>query len=265
MSLVGAPLLYVFYDICRLTEQRALLETAMALPVIEVEPHQPHHRHGVVKYDAGNLILSLNLSTVGKFRADASDALTTVFEVDQPAPLRERLQRHTGMTAAPGDGRFTDADGHHYAVLEAPAGRHRPVVGELRLTVADLAESVEFYGERLGLDPLESPEGTARFATGTVPLVLLPGEVAPDGRRPRRSTYLLVFHAGDIEEAHAALVDRGVAFGSRRVAFSEIGGTARFDDPSGHRFCLYEPSAESLTWGSGEKVMNVVAGSPVAS
>jgi hypothetical protein len=48
------------------------------------------------------------------------------------------------------------------------------------------------------------------------------------------------------------------------VGFSEIGGTIRFDDPSGHRLCLYVPSRESLTWGSGPKVLEL-AGAPAAA
>jgi hypothetical protein len=56
-----------------------------------------------------------------------------------------------------------------------------------------------------------------------------------------------------------ALVQRGLHFKGTRVGYSDIGGTTRFVDPSGHVFCLYEPSQESLTWGSGSKVKEITA------
>jgi hypothetical protein len=55
-----------------------------------------------------------------------------------------------------------------------------------------------------------------------------------------------------------ALVERGLAFQGSRIAHSEIGATARFEDPSGHRICIYEPSKECLSWSSGAKVMEIM-------
>jgi catechol 2,3-dioxygenase-like lactoylglutathione lyase family enzyme len=269
VSLRRSPLLYVFFETYQLTRQRELLESVIGLPVVEVEPHQPHHRHGVVKYDAGNLIISLNLSTASRFRKDGSDALATVFTVDQAWPLAERLRNETSLVAAHGGGLFTDLHGHHHIFRSGPAGRigHLawPAVDELQLTVGDLAASVSFYRDVLGLELLERAESRACFATGRVRLALEHGQVAVDGGRLRRNTYLLVFHTSDINRMCATLIQRGLTFKNRRVGFSEIGGTIRFEDPSGHRFCLYEPSAESLSWGSGGKVMEIVAGRVMAS
>ena len=59
--------------------------------------------------------------------------------------------------------------------------------------------------------------------------------------------------------AERALRARGLEF-SPPSGFSDIGGTARFRDPSGHTFCLYQPSAESLTWGSAGKVLDLMTG-----
>ena len=67
-----------------------------------------------------------------------------------------------------------------------------------------------------------------------------------------------------LEETRAALEARGLEFRGVRVGFSEIGGTTRFDDPSGHRLCLYVPSEESLTWGSGPKVLEIAGGQAAA-
>jgi predicted enzyme related to lactoylglutathione lyase len=252
MSLRSSALLYVFSDVYQLSQQRELLETVLRLPVIEIEPHLPHHRHGVVKYDAGDLILSLNLSSPGKFRSDASDGLVTVLSAD-PDPAFEL----TAYGRLDGD-LFTDPSGHHYRLQQGELG-DAPVVEELRLTVRELDESVAWYGEVLDLGLVERDSETARFATGSVDLVLEQRGVAVDGLPLRLQTSLIVFHTRAIEATHAALADRGLQLGNAHPAYSDIGGTSRFDDPTGNRFCLYEPSEESLTWGSGPKVIEIAA------
>jgi hypothetical protein len=81
MSLCGAPLLYVFYETASLERQRSFCEDILGLPVIENQFHPPHEFHGLVKYDGGQIILSLNLSKEAKFHRCASDGLTTVLSV----------------------------------------------------------------------------------------------------------------------------------------------------------------------------------------
>ena len=253
MSLRGSPLLYVFSDVHGLPRQRELLEEVLGFPVIELEPHLPHHRHGVVKYDAGDLILSLNLSSPGKFREGASDGLVTVLAV---AP------GSTDAVAAYGrldGGVFTDPSGHHYLLRQRASSS--PAVEELRLTVRDLDESVEWYGDVLDLELTSRDDNTARFATGSVDLVLDQRAVAVDGGRLRLQTSLIVFYTATLEETHAELSERGLQLGNAHPAYSDIGGTSRFDDPTGNRLCLYEPSEESLGWGSGPKVLEIAAGS----
>jgi catechol 2,3-dioxygenase-like lactoylglutathione lyase family enzyme len=261
MSLHESPLLYVFYDIAGLDAHRELLESAIGLPVIEVEAHLPHERHGVVKYDGGTLIPSINLSTPRKFHDDQSDALVTVFDV--PAAFdREAVRERCAVTDTPAGEVFTDPWGHHYAFRPAAdgAGPSAPVVAELRLAVDDVAESVAFYRDLLDLDVVDESPGQARIATASTDLVLERRSVGVDGRTLDRRTVLIVFYARPIQEMRETLIDRGLAFSTRRVAYSKIGGTTRFEDPSGHRFCLYEPSDDSLTWGSGQKVLAVAAG-----
>jgi predicted enzyme related to lactoylglutathione lyase len=261
MSLRRAPLLYVFYETSQIRSQRVLFESVIGVPVIEVEPHLPHHRHGVFKYDAGGVVLSHNMSGPSRFRPEDSDALVTVFGVP-PGWSAERVRAVEGMTGRD-DGLFTDTEGRHFHFV--PDARHtRPVVDELRLTVGDLEASVAFYRDVLDLEMVERTERTARFATGTVAIEVEEGDAAPDGRRPRHHSYLLVFHTAEIEAARAALVERGLEFRQPRVGFSEIGGTIRFDDPSGQRFCLYVASEESLTWGSGPKVLELAGGRAAA-
>mgnify|MGYP006144379899 CR=1 FL=1 len=261
MSLRSAPLLLLFYETSRIRRQRQLFEDVIGVPVIEVEPHLPHHRHGVFKYDAGGIILSHNMSGPSRFRPGESDALVTAFAV--PAEWSFERLRETGMAAENGDGTWTDEEGRHFAFLPTP-GLDRAVVDELRLVVPDLDGSARFYEEVLDLEPLERTEAHARFATGTVPIRLVRGDRGPDGGRLRHHSYLVVFHAPEIEETRAALEARGLEFRGVRVGFSEIGGTTRFDDPSGHRLCLYVPSEESLTWGSGPKVLEIAGGQAAA-
>ena len=266
MTLHGAPLLYVFFYTAALSRQRELCERILGLPVIENQFHPPHEYHGLVKYDGGNIILSLNLARESRFQKDASDGLITVLSVDKTAYVQERLRQHGYTPPQETNGVFTDAYGHHYIFRNASpsaaeATRHAlPAVQELRLTVGDLSTSIAFYAGLLGLDPLKRTANQARFATGTVDLVLQAARAAPDGRALRYSTYLIVFYAENILETREALVRRGLHFTGTRVGFSDIGGTARFVDPSGHIFCLYEPSQESLTWGSGSKVKELIAG-----
>jgi catechol 2,3-dioxygenase-like lactoylglutathione lyase family enzyme len=260
MSLRRAPLLYVFYETSQIRSQRVLFESVIGVPVIEVEPHLPHHRHGVFKYDAGGVVLSHNMSGPSRFRPEDSDALVTVFGVP-PGWSAERV-RSVGL-AGRADGLFTDPEGRHFRFV--PHARNtRAVVDELRLTVDDLEASIAFYRDVLDLELVGRTGRAARFATGTVSIGLEEGHEAPDGRRPRRHSYLLVFHTADIEGARTALLERGLEFRQPRVGFSEIGGTIRFDDPSGQRFCLYVASEESLTWGSGPKVLEL-AGGPAAA
>lgn len=254
MSLRNAPLLYVFLDIHDLDAQRELLESVLGLPVIEIEPHLPHERHGVVKYDAGDTILSLNLSTRGKFRAQESDALVTVLGVDAQRATPARLAGRGDLVRRDDGLLLTDPSGHHYLLQPADG----PAVRELRLVVDDLDRSVAFYRDVLDLELESVDRDGARFGTGSVPLALVPGDRAIDGRRPQRRTVLIVFHAPDVDALVATMRARGLVFANRRAYFTDIGGSIRFEDPSGHRICLYQPSAECLTWGSGPKVLDLV-------
>ena len=212
--------------------QRAFLERRLSLPVIETDGDR-RHRHGVVKYDAGSVILSLNLSPASRFGASGSDGLTIVF--------------------AGGTTLVTDPHGHHFRLGDRPAP-----VAELRLRVTDPAASVVFYRDVLGLrqpDPAKSA-----FATGSAPIVLEPVPLAADGRRIRHDTYLLVFHTPDIDRSTAELAAAGLTFTGRAIGSKDIGRTIRFTDPSGHRFCLYQPSDRALTDRSGMTVRKILAG-----
>jgi len=237
VTLRDRPLLYVFLEAPDLAAQRAFLEHRLGLPVIETD-HDRSHRHGVVKYDAGSLILSLNLSPASRFGASGSDGLT--------------------LACAGGTALTTDPHGHHFLLGPGRLGDRPPTVAELRLRVTGPAASIAFYRDVLGL---RQPDPAApAFATGTVPIVLEPAPLAADGRRIRHDTYLLVFHTPDIDRSTAELAAAGLRFTGRSVGSKDIGRTIRFTDPAGHRFCLYEPSDRALTDDSGPTLRKILAG-----
>jgi catechol 2,3-dioxygenase-like lactoylglutathione lyase family enzyme len=244
-GLAGAPLMFVFLDVSSLPRHRRLYERELGLAVVENQFHPPHEHHGLVKYDAGGTILSLNLFAERKFRGEAADGVTLVIRVADRS-LVDRFGRA-----------FTDADGHHYVFADEPPASSdlRCDVSELRFAAPDATAARAFYGDVLGL-----PEtGEGRFRTGSIDLVTYPADRAPDGRPIRHNAVLTVFYTADVVAAEAALIGRGLRFSSG-AGFSDIGGTARFRDPSGHTFCLYQPSADSLTWGSAGKVLELMSG-----
>ncbi|MFI5495991.1 VOC family protein [Actinoplanes sp. NPDC051859] len=232
MTVRDLPLLYVFLEAHDLDAQRAFLEHRLGLDVIETD-NDPHHRHGVVKYDAGSLILSLNLSPASRFAASGSDGLT--------------------MVCAGGTTLTTDPHGHHFRAADPPVR-----ITGLHLRVTDLPAATAFYRTVLGLR--QPDPAVPIFATGTVPIVLEPALRAADAREIRQDTYLLVFHTPDIDRTTAELSAAGLTFSGRKVGAKDIGRTIHFTDPTGNRFCLYEPSEVSLTAGSGATVRELLAG-----
>jgi predicted enzyme related to lactoylglutathione lyase len=124
--------------------------------------------------------------------------------------------------------------------------------------VDDVETSVGFYRDLLGWEPYEVCPGRATFATGTLPVSIESGSCSFDGRRIRHTGYLLVLHTAEIDSVHAGLVSRGLSFSGHKVSSTAPGKTARFKDPSGHQFCLYEPSEEALSWSSGPKIRQLI-------
>lgn len=263
MSLRDAPFLYIFYETASLPSQRELCEEILGLRVIENQFHPPHEYHGLVKYDGGQIILSLNLAKEPKFLKGASDGMITVISVENEELILDRLREYGYTPSQTSGSLFTDHYGHHYIFRSASRTFSRanlavcPAVQELRFIVNDFASSIVFYRDLLGLELLEQSEDAIRFATSTVDILIQQGHMAPDGRPIHYHTYLPVFYTADIFETRDALIERGLLFKSPRVGISDIGHTVRFTDPSGHIFCLYQPSEESLTWGSGPKVKEI--------
>jgi predicted enzyme related to lactoylglutathione lyase len=255
MILSDAQLVYLFLEIVDLDPARHFFEEVIGLPLIEVEPHMPHHRHGVVKYDGGSLILSLNLSKWPRFDPRASDALVTAVAIDA-MDLEDRLARSGFGVFAGRRDIFTERHGHHFEFR--PKASSAPTIEELQLTTNDLETSIAFYRDVLEVPLLHRSPDAARFAAGELDLVLHRGTTAADGRRPYLKSYLPVFYTPDIVATQRELIARGVFFRRSQPGFSEIGGSSRFQDPAGHTLCLYQPSEECLTWGSGPKLIELI-------
>jgi predicted enzyme related to lactoylglutathione lyase len=248
MSLTESSLMFVFQDVSDVRRGRTLLERDLRLRLIENQFHPPHEHHGLAKYDAGGTIVSLNLFTGRRFTGADSDGLTMVYRTADAGSTRERLRNASVGTWR--DELFTDPDGHHYRFVDGvPDCGLVTDLAEIRLTAPGLADATTFYRDVLGLHQRDD----TRFATGTTDLVLDESRAAPDGRPVRHNACLIVFHTADVVGTQRELEQAGLVF-SQGAGFSDIGGTARFRDPSGHVFCLYQPSEESLTWGSGAKV-----------
>ncbi|MFI7000255.1 VOC family protein [Nocardia sp. NPDC050175] len=252
MRLAESPLMFVFSDVSDVDAGRDLLENYLGLRLIENQFHPPHEHHGLVKYDVGGTIVSLNLFAERRFAPGYSDGLTMVYRTADPALLRTELDAFGQWD----NERFTDHDGHHFQFVPGTPEGLRTDLLEVRLVVPDLDECLGYYLDAFGFELLDRTERSARLATGTTDLVLDESATAPDGQLVRRKSYLVVFHAPDIHAAYQAMRGRGVTF-SQDVGFSDIGATARFRDPGGNTFCLYQPSAESLAWGSGPKVVQL--------
>ena len=200
------------------------------------------------------------------FEPAGSDRVVTVLRA---SPMREaqiyaRLQS-SGLPAPRAQGEaFADPDGHRYVVVQQGETEpwrleeQPPRIDALRLSVDDLAESIQFYGERLGLTPVGASPASATFATGNVDLVLEQA-VPPVIGTPPRWGFLTVFYTPDIQKTRTSLMRAGVP-GITDARFSQIGGTARFKDPTGHRICLYQPSEECFGWESGALLQQIVSG-----
>jgi catechol 2,3-dioxygenase-like lactoylglutathione lyase family enzyme len=112
-------------------------------------------------------------------------------------------------------------------------------IGQIHVSVSDVERSVAFYRDALGLRLLfDVPDqGMAFFDCGGVRLYLGRAE-SPEFR----STPLLYFRVGDIAEAHAALLERGVPFESEPHVVNRTETTelhiAFFTDPDGTHLAL---------------------------
>jgi len=122
-----------------------------------------------------------------------------------------------------------------------------PMVG-IDLLVSDLHRSRRFYGETLGLTPLEETDTEAKFSLGQVILTLRREPTNMLVQLLRKSGRLLgdwvVFHVDDIKGTTAALETRGVQFPAG-IESSLIGEIGYFTDPDGYSLNVWKPSGRT--------------------
>jgi catechol 2,3-dioxygenase-like lactoylglutathione lyase family enzyme len=115
-------------------------------------------------------------------------------------------------------------------------------VGVVMLGVGDLASSVVFYRDKLGLTLVSQFEGFAFFNGGGVTLALSEGLArahSPTG--PVAGATEVVFSVDDVRAAHQQLAERGVSFThAPRVVSGPMWG-ANFNDPDGHGLSIFGP------------------------
>jgi catechol 2,3-dioxygenase-like lactoylglutathione lyase family enzyme len=112
-------------------------------------------------------------------------------------------------------------------------------IGMLMLGVTDMARSVAFYRDAVGL-PVQFGSNAFTFLdAGGVTLVLQAHETLPppdDGVRTE-----VVFPVEDIDAAYRALHDRGVAFRIEPRIVTSDRLAADFRDPDGHVLSIFGP------------------------
>lgn len=81
-------------------------------------------------------------------------------------------------------------------------------IGQIAMTITDVARAIEFYRDRLGLPLLFQAGGMAFFDCAGIRLMLSP----PEQKTGETLSSVLYYRVPDIQAAHAALASRGVPF-----------------------------------------------------
>lgn len=283
---------YIFLYVSDLAQARAFYEQALGLTVLEEDPGAVKYDTGDV------VLALNRASDFGiPLRGGRDDSAMVVFHTPDldatVADLRGRgvstdepLRYEIGATAS-----FYDPDGHCLCLYEPseealtwpsakkilevldgapargavmPGGLSRGRIIYVFLFVTDVARTQRFYRDQLGLVVLEedSSSGVVKYDAGGFILAthLVGGDAAcaVDMDVSQVKSIAFAVHAVDIEQAHAELKGRDLAFrgGIQRGA---IGATARFQDPEGYPFFLYTPSETALAWSSGPRIHSMLS------
>jgi predicted enzyme related to lactoylglutathione lyase len=302
--LTHAPVVYMFLYVKDIGAARQFYEGVLGLPILELEER-------AVKYDAGEIILALNVA--GDYGITLDDeqnrSQLIVFQVDDVDSKRQALEEKSVEFMGPTEryeigatATFFDPDGHCILLYELSEesltwpsadkireilaansrdqtilrvlAKHRraaatrsgeqPVLANNKVLyifnfVTDFEEAKEFYGRKLGLKALEEDAdvGVVKYDGGGI--LLATHLVETQSNAPRKEhmdaarSSALVFLCEDVSVKYRQLQESGVAFDTG-VLNGEIGKIARFHDPNGHFFYLYEPSAAAMSWPSGTKL-----------
>jgi predicted enzyme related to lactoylglutathione lyase len=195
----------------------------------------------------------------------SGDHLRAVINSQQHSNGNSHKAPPTGAAAQAGEGLRLDGSGIIY----------------LFLFVRDAEEAEAFYHDDLGLRDIEGgpcsqttagdEPGVTKYDTGGVIVsthyIKLTPAAAEAMRRenPPRALFdehlksvVPVFFVKDAKHAAQTISRRRAGF-NPKVTRSGIGVVASFDDPSGHRLCLYEPSEEALQLPSGQKIREILS------
>jgi methylmalonyl-CoA/ethylmalonyl-CoA epimerase len=114
-------------------------------------------------------------------------------------------------------------------------------IGQIALTVSDIARSVGFYQDAVGLPLLfQAPPGLAFFRCGDVRLMLSP----PEGEFKPGNGSVIYFRIAGIEAVNAAMKSRGVPFVDEPHLIAKMPDhelwMCFFKDPDGNMLALME-------------------------
>ena len=112
-------------------------------------------------------------------------------------------------------------------------------IGVIMLGAADLARSVAFYRDKLGLSVKQEIPGFGFLDGGGVMLCLSQPLARATGRGPGATE--IVFSVEDVRAAHEALRAKGVAFTQEPRVVSGPMWAATFEDPAGHGLSVFGP------------------------
>jgi predicted enzyme related to lactoylglutathione lyase len=247
---------YIFLYVAELSGARRFYEDVLGLPVAETDSFS-------AKYDCGSVMLALNVVT--PLAADPEAMI--VFSVPDLNATRQQLESHgvpaasraaaTGLGSDSQEVSFADPDGHQLRIVQADVVQAGAAAGylvtEVRLSAPDLNAVRTHYGEVLALAEIGTSAGQElQYDAGRFRLCIRAGS-APGPGRPAAS---YVFHTDDCSREQSALIRRGLEVTAPQSG--DIGVTARFLDPAGHDFYLYQPSSEALAWPSGPVYRRII-------
>ena len=113
-------------------------------------------------------------------------------------------------------------------------------VGHIMLGVRDLARSLAFYRDVLGLTVQGTGGGFAFLDGGSITLAL--SEPLAGASEHLAGAVEVVFAVDDIHVAHSALSERGVSFHQTPRRITDTGWAANFTDPDGHQLSIFGPA-----------------------
>jgi catechol 2,3-dioxygenase-like lactoylglutathione lyase family enzyme len=119
---------------------------------------------------------------------------------------------------------------------------HVSGIHAVMLGVRDMAQSVEFYRDRLGLKVKMQETQIALLDAGAITLGLSPGHVrmAPHVAGATE----VVFRVENVRAAHRALGQLGIVFLSEPRQATPSEWVVHFKDPDGHLLSLFGPEGE---------------------